>query len=614
MIPLALLAALGVLLVIWGVDYFPSHDGPQHIFLGHLTNHFNDAGTTYDRYLVRGHPLTALGFHGLFALAERHASWQTAYRLTLSVIVLVWGFGYLSLTWALHPRRAILGLLGFAWGISWAVYMGFLSYVLSLGIGFFILAVALRSPWTLKRRLALTGLLLLQTAVHIFGVQLTGLGLVALVLAEARPVAHRLRQLGLLALMGLPALLITATAEGSATSATTWLSVAEYLTVLPRTFVPGPLALAWTPILLAALGLGWMGTRAARAEVPRHELALGAVAALCLLLSLALPLHLSSWEFFAPRFLPFGCLLAIALIPIEVLLTRQERAAHAGLILLTAGSLGLAVHMSRSLRASLDEPLSGLGVAIRRTGPRLVASFNPFTGLSDSVADRGVHQSIPYMAPLLNLGSLYAVQQGGIPPYVFVSNPKLHPFVMSPEGRERFPPLFDQRDLYDPELRANPSAHRAYVSFIAALGVRFEDVVLWGSLEDGDALIERGYQPDFRRGGLFMGRFGGCPVEVAFHTLSPRREAIFVEYGFVPMPQALNQTVLAPDPAGSGPVTTSFKPETSLCGPVWLRAGLDLDLSGSPSPGDRVCKGADRYGRLRVTATSGQTIACDLTP
>jgi hypothetical protein len=620
---LALLASVGVLLAIWGVDYFPTHDGPQHIFLGHVANHYADSGSSYDRYFVPGRPLTALGFHFLFTLAERFTRWQNALRFTLSVVVLVWGFGYLRLTTALHPRRAILGLLGFGWGISWAVYMGFLSYALSIGIGFFIVAFALRAPWTLTRRILLAALLLVQTVVHLFGVQLTGLTLAALVVAEALTLPPRTRlralgrELGLLALMGLPAVAVALVTTSPATSDTRWLTLAERLTVLPRTFVSGPLVLAWTPILLAGLGLWWVATRARRGGAPRRDVALASMGALCLLLAFALPLHLASWEFFSPRFLPPGCLLAIALLPVERLTLGRQRAVRAGLVLVTAGSLGVTLHLRSSVRAALDEPLSGLGAPIHRTGPRLIASFNPFTGLGENTPDQGAHQSIPFMAPVLNLGSLYAVEQGGIPPYVFVKSPRLHAFVMSPEAQDRFPPLFDQRDLYDPKVSADPGTHRAYLSFLAALGVPFEDLVLWGTPEDGDALVERGYRVNFRRGGLFMGHFGGCPVELAFHTLSPRREAIFVEYGFVPMPQALNQAVLPPDPPGSGrngPSTKTLTPETSLCGPVWLRASLDLDLSGSPSPADRLCKGADRHGRLRVTATPGVVIGCDLTP
>jgi len=619
-IALAVAASAGLLAAVWCVDYLPTHDGPQHVFLGHLENHFDDPGAGWGRYLERGQAVTGLGFAVVFSMLERVTAWRTALRLTLSAITLLWGWGYLGLAAAIHPRRAMLGLLGFATALSWAVYMGFFSYTISVGLGFAILAGAAQGfPWTLGRRAAIAALLLVQAVAHPFGAELTGLVLVALTALGPGPLFSRARgrEIGLLALMGLPALAIAATAVNPAADHSEWLSLGRRLAVMPRTFLPGPAWRAWAPILLALLGIALAAGRARRREASRPELALLGAGALFLALAFTLPLHLAAWEFFAPRFLPVGCLYAVALLPVERLSEARRRAALAGLAAFTAASLGWAARTSVALRARVDDALSGLSAPLARTGPRLVVPMDPFAGLTQGEPEDGSDEAIPYYAPLFNLGALYAVQQGGIPPYTFVTNTRLHPFVFSEKGRRTYPELYDPTQLRDPRLAADPRARRGLVTFLAAVGIPFEDVVLSGRPEDGDVLAERGYEADFRQGGLFIGRFHPCPVNVDVITAAPRSVAALVEYGFEPMPQALSGAVLPPEKAplrGAIESTGRVTPTTPLCGPAWLRVTLDVDRSGGPSPGDRFCDGADSAGRLHVVAKPGATFVCRISP
>jgi hypothetical protein len=615
---LLLLAAIGALASLWRVDYLPTHDGPQHVFLGHLANHFGDAGAGYDRYLTRGEPWTALGFHALFSVLERLAPWRTALRLALSVIVLAWGAGHAALAASLHRRRAALGLVGFATAISWPLYMGFFSYALSIALAFVTLAVAARGfPWTVKQRAAIAALLTAQAIAHAFGAEVAGAVLLATVLlAPGLSSQDRAKEAGLLALMGAPAAALALTAAGSDTSSTTWLSFPEQLWVLPRAFVPGPLWRAWVPLALAIAGIALAARRAREASA--IERGIMAASALFLALGFLAPLHLPSWEFFSPRFLPAGCLLGVALLPIEKLDKKRALAALGSLAILAGASLAWAIGTNASLRARADEALSGLSEPVRRTGPRLAVVFDPSAGVTPDRRSDGRAQEIPFYAPLFNLGAIYAVEQGGIPPYIFATNPKIHSFVLSAEGRKRFPELYDLNDLAEPKLAHDPLFRRGYVTFLAAVGAGFEDVVLYGRPEDGDVLVERGYEADVRRGGLFMGRFVGCPSTIEITTPAPRKAAAFVELGFDPMPQALDRAVLPPEKGQEAPAgattTARYRPKIPLCGPAWLRVTLDVDLSGSPSPGDRFCEGADPKGRVRVDIQRNQAIGCRIAP
>lgn len=610
---LAIAGSVGVIAALWIVDYVPMHDGPQHVFLGHLENHFDDPGAGWPAWLERGRAYTALGFNLVFAFCERFVPWRAAVRLTLSATALLWGASHLALARALHPRRAALGLVGFATAISWIMYMGLVSFAIAVALGFAVLAVAAGAwPWTPRRRAVLAALLFVQAVAHVFGAELTGLVLIAMVLL-APAERGRPREIGLLALMGLPALLIAATATNPENAPhSVWLSIAQRFTVLPRTFLPGPAWRALPPLLLALTGVIATARRARHKEAAPAEIALAGSAALFLLVAFTAPLHLAAWEFFAPRFLPFGVLLGAVLLPIERLPEARRRAAIAGLAAFTALSLGWAARTHVALRARVDEALSGLSLPIKRTGPRMVVPMDPYAGLAPG--DDATAGDIPYYAPLFNMGALYAVEQGGIPSYTFVTNARIHPFVFSARGRARYPELYDPADLRRPEIAADPAARRALVTFLAAVGMPFEDVVLYGRPEDGDVLAERGYAVDFRRGGLFIGRFLGCPLTIEVRAPAPRSAAMFVEYGFDPMPRALDRRVLPPDETPGGESVTKLSPRIPLCGPTWLRVTLDADRSGGPSKGDRFCEGADTKGRVHVTAKRGDTIVCRIAP
>ncbi len=622
-VALTLVAAAGLVAQIWLIDYLPTHDGPQHVFLGHVGNHFADAGAGYDRFLERGHPLTALGFYGLFSTFERLLPWRSALRAALTVIVLVWGTGHLAFSARLHPRRAALGLLGFATAVSWSLHMGFFSYCLSMGMAFWILALAVPSgdrgapAWSPLRRVLLGALLTATGVVHIFGAQVAGLGLLAMVLATATP-SRRLRELGLLAAMGAPCVLLLMSAESPAveTTSTTWLDLGQHLTTLPRTFLPGPLWRTWPPVLAGIAGCA-LALRVARRAWPtlsmseRAAVGLASSAAALLALGLTAPLHLPRWEFFSPRFLAFGVLGGASFLPLERLSKAGHRAAVAGLSLFTAASLGWGFRASSDLRARSDEALSGLAAPVHRSGPRLILALDPSAGLSPEPGSSGEDQLIPFLFPLRNLGSLYAVSQGGIPPYSFVTSPALHPFVLSAEGRRRYPPLFDERDQYDPKITSDPEVRRSFITFVAAVGVPFEDIVLAGRPEDGDVLATRGYVADFRNGGLFVGHLEGCPITVEIDTPAPRPEAIFAEVTFPPLPSPAAHQVFPPEPAGREGALR-FTPSVPLCGPAAVRVVLDRDRSGSPSPGDVHCDGAGPDGFLPIEAKRGAVVVCRL--
>src|SRR6185437_12620488 len=121
------------------------------------------------------------------------------------------------------PRRAVLGLLGFASGVPWLLYMGFFSFMWAVGLSLLVLAAAIASsPWTPLRRVALAGAITIVAVSHALAV-----ALIALVLARpgdtSAPGRGRVRELLLLGAMGLPAIAIAATPRTNITVPDEWL-------------------------------------------------------------------------------------------------------------------------------------------------------------------------------------------------------------------------------------------------------------------------------------------------------------------------------------------------------------------------------------------------------
>ena len=127
------------------------------------------------------------------------------------------------------------------------------------------------------------------------------------------------------------------------------------------------------------------------------------------------------------------------------------------------------------------------------------------------------------------------------------------------------------------------------------MGTYYQDVILWGRPEDADALIRLGYEPDFRRGGLLLAHFRGCPLTLTFPPASPPPPGTLVELGWLPawhVTHRYSADKSASDASGRRVMPLATPP----CGGVWLR----LAASGAQAI---ECEGADAQGRLLIAST-----------
>jgi hypothetical protein len=617
---LVAVVALAAVLVgaLWIVDYVPTSDGPNHVLAGYLSAHLHDAGSGYDAFVEPGSPISSLAFHATFAALSRLMPWRDALRVALSLGALLWAFGFASVVLALRRDRAHVGLLGFATALSWTFYMGLFSYWMTLGIDLVVLGFVLRCPSpTVRERAAVGAGLLVAMVGHSFAAMLLGfmLGVVALVRPGPR---GRPRELLALALVSAPSLVLAYLSARGATGVSaaqlgapavlrpTWLGWRDRVDILWQCFTGGPAWRGLVPILVALVGVGSTAARARRGRASREEVALAILAAAFLAAVLLSPIHLGNvWQDVAPRFLPLGASLGLALVPIEELTRRRDRAVARGAIALFAfAATGWSwIHHAKLSLASADA-MAVLAAKVRRSGARLPIVLTPPDG------------SVAQVDENVLIGDLFAVEQGGMTPYLYAIRPAMHPFVWRLPRSELFPPFPSQfygqavRDAStDPTVPPRP----VQLASLARTGSAFEDVILWGTPADVRAFEARGYVADAKQGGAAILRFSPCGLDVDVDLGVPAPGLpLVVEYGWAPLVESAgarrwpNVTELS-----EGRAHTRFV--DAPCGPVWVRAFRDDDGSGDASAGEPVCRGADAGGRLHAIVTrDGGAVRCDL--
>ena len=362
----------------------------------------------------------------------------------------------------------------------------------------------------------------------------------------------------------------------------------------------GPAWRAW-PLALLALGslaFGVVRARDGRGPFDRSLLVAGAG---FLAAATALPLHLPNWEFFSVRFAPIATVLLCLALPVERLpLVGRRAVAVASLVFALAATGWGAVH-HRSLFERTAPAHAGLDLDYRTEGTRLAIVLDPFAGrtLDERRAD------VPYTAPLANLGKLYALAQGGMVPRGFYVDPAIHGVLLTDWGRDHLPASADPRvaiQALDPARGGGAAEREAVATYLASGGTRFDDVVLWGSERDVDHLEWLGYETLWRRGGLGLARFRGCPRSVRFPADAPLAPDDRLEVGWYP---ALETThtyglgAVAVEPDGARVLRMR-----QSCGALWVRL----------ADAGRACAGADAEGRLLLPPGPEASVECRPAP
>ncbi|HQP38678.1 MAG TPA: hypothetical protein PLI95_26010 [Polyangiaceae bacterium] len=588
----AVAASLALVAAVHAVPYIPTNDGPQAVLIAFIENHYSDPGVVFPEQVEPTWQFAHRGFSFLFLPLEALFGWKAALRASISLIALTTALGFVALVTSLSRDRRPLGLLGFALAFGWHLYMGFFSYEWAIGIGLFLIALVVAGKsQSLVGRLLLAFGLGFQAVCHVFAAALTGLVLVALVTFRSNR-RDRGKELVKLAAMGLPAFAVFLAATLQHRDLTTiplsseWMSlpVGERLAQLPHLICPGPAYRAWS--LLAAALAAVVVVYARWRHAGKADRALACASTALVAAGVLAPLHMPGWQFISPRFVPIGALLALGLIPFELLAKANHR--RVGVAILTCvvfASLWGSTTLHRSLYASCASELAGLRQPVRRTSMQLPILLG--RGMDPSLSSQ-----VPHLDPVLHLGALYAVEHGGSIPYLFTGASAVHAFrSKNSERRVRPIPPIDPywTVLGTEEFEHDPTYRNRIVDELSAFGMFYESIVaLRARSEDIERLRLRGYEADWASGSLFLGHFAPCSASVEIVGTGP---AAGIAWGLYPLPDASQRMPLPPAAQGNGaPLRVGL--EGVACGEIWVR------LEGRDAAQRIPCREANRSGLL----------------
>ena len=618
-----LVASVGLVWSLWVVPYIPTMDGPQHVLSAHIENHYSDPGSLYPEFYRIMPQFAGKGFALLFAPLESILAWRLALRVTLSIIAVAFSWGFALVVLSLdraHVRRPV-ALLGILIALPWSFYMGFFQFVVGTTFGLYTLAFVLRRPPTTNARRAVLALMLLvQGVCHIFTAILTGAIVMVLAVAAA-PRGQRLREMGKMAIVGLPAAALLGLTlrerniKVSEQQIFQW-SIGERISEFSRWFVPGPGWRAWLLIALAVASIAATLVRARRGKTTPAEHALGWLAFTFLALTIVTPLHIPGWQCFAPRFTILALVLGLSLVRVPE--GASPRAARMLVPVLTACCLGsdlVSARLHHQLVDGCADALSGLDAPLHFEGPRLPIIIDPICGTPRDPAEGPVPRaSLAYNTPLL-----YLVEHGGIGTKMFNGAPSIHAIEFV--GKRR-PPRPDPRPLIIAQskfVETDPKLREAAFTELAADGMPFEGIQMVGGRPEDFALFDaRGYAREFQHGSLYIARFEGCPVELLLPAGALDREPVYYEYGLFsraslePEPRSFGVRLVPKDsPVIDGAIHVPLGARP--CGEIWVRAFWDVDGSSSFTPGDRACANGQQHwgGRVRANVNRDhRTVTC----
>ncbi|MDE1798107.1 MAG: hypothetical protein KGH63_01735 [Candidatus Micrarchaeota archaeon] len=348
---LQLLATLALIIPVWFFTYLPLNDWPNHLASMHLLVEYDAGIPTY----IQPNPSLLLPNASVFYFMRALGPFvgvETAGRmlLTLYLLLMPWAMGYLLRQF--HPSLEPLGLASAALSYNWFFSMGFLNYVLSLPLFLLCAAYWMEHRGQMKKKkpfLIAAALFTLTFLTHLVAGGILALFIFFIRLRDemnapaqkttskpaVRPrasaprrvpprpapglvpaIAPRLRSLVLallpdvaaflpciaIAFLSMPSILSGESASGILWSS--WWDKLQYLQVI----LPAPIYTIFGLLVIAMVVV--------LSVEPRRLLAgpepfMAALALLLLLGAVTLPESTASWQFAAPRLLPFFLFAAI---------------------------------------------------------------------------------------------------------------------------------------------------------------------------------------------------------------------------------------------------------------------------------------------------------------
>jgi hypothetical protein len=123
------------ILPIWIFTYFPSQDGPSHLYNAFILSHYNDPNYTFKQfYDIRNALIPNWTSHALLVLFMRFATPLTAEKLLLTGYIILMATALLYLATAVQKDAKPLAFLGFPFIYNGLFVMGFYNYAMGIGL------------------------------------------------------------------------------------------------------------------------------------------------------------------------------------------------------------------------------------------------------------------------------------------------------------------------------------------------------------------------------------------------------------------------------------------------------------------------------------------------
>jgi len=153
---LCAIATAGALIPIWLFRYFPTQDGPSHLYNSYVLSHYHDAASTIVRqyFVLNLRPFPNWTSYALSAVLVRVLPPIVVQQVILSICVIAIPAAVLYLQKSFKPEADGTALLGVLLAYSYMLFMGFFNFV----IGAALFAIATGYWWRRRNGRNLYGL------------------------------------------------------------------------------------------------------------------------------------------------------------------------------------------------------------------------------------------------------------------------------------------------------------------------------------------------------------------------------------------------------------------------------------------------------------------------
>jgi len=171
---------VATILPVWTTTYFPTQDGPIHLYIVHLLDNYlqGTMGLAADYYRLNPAVEPNLAFYAIGLALVQVFDLLTVEKLYVSGLALALCLAVRSAVRAINPQAVVYSLLVAPTAFHYFVHMGFYNYCLAIAAAVFAVPFCLRRLDDLSaKNLALMGLVALSTIViHLMAFLVLALG------------------------------------------------------------------------------------------------------------------------------------------------------------------------------------------------------------------------------------------------------------------------------------------------------------------------------------------------------------------------------------------------------------------------------------------------------